>query len=74
MQEEVSNKVDKVAGKGLSTEDFTTEEKTKLAGLSNYNDDDITSLITTLTLKVETLETDYTALKARVAALETPAA
>ena len=25
-----------VEGKGLSTEDFTTEEKTKLAGLSNY--------------------------------------
>ena len=28
-------KVDKVAGKGLSTNDFTTEEKTKLAGLEN---------------------------------------
>lgn len=74
LQEEIANKVDKVEGKGLSTEDFTTEEKTKLAGLSNYNDDDITSLITALTLRVETLETDYTALEARVAALETPAA
>ena len=31
----LSNKVDKVAGKGLSTEDFTTEEKEKLASLSN---------------------------------------
>lgn len=29
----VSNKVDKVSGKGLSTEDFTTAEKTKLASL-----------------------------------------
>lgn len=29
-----SNKVDKVEGKGLSTEDFTTEEKTKLAGIA----------------------------------------
>lgn len=28
-----NNKVDKVQGKGLSTEDFTTEEKTKLAGI-----------------------------------------
>lgn len=28
------NKVDKETGKGLSTEDFTTAEKTKLAGLS----------------------------------------
>lgn len=27
----ITNKVDKVAGKGLSTNDYTTEEKTKLA-------------------------------------------
>lgn len=30
------DKVDKVAGKQLSTEDYTTAEKTKLTGLSNY--------------------------------------
>lgn len=29
----LSNKVDKVAGKGLSTEDYTSTEKTKLAGI-----------------------------------------
>ena len=29
-------KVDKVEGKGLSSNDFTGEEKTKLAGLENY--------------------------------------
>lgn len=29
----ISNKVDKVTGKGLSTNDFTTAEKTKLAGI-----------------------------------------
>ena len=29
-------KVDKVEGKGLSTNDFTTAEKTKLEGLENY--------------------------------------
>lgn len=29
----LNNKVDKITGKGLSTEDFTTEEKTKLANL-----------------------------------------
>ena len=29
----LSTKVDKVAGKGLSTEDYTTEEKQKLAGI-----------------------------------------
>ena len=31
----VTNKVDKVAGKGLSTEDYTTTEKNKLAGIEN---------------------------------------
>jgi hypothetical protein len=30
----VSNKVDKVTGKGLSTEDYTTVEKTKLGGIA----------------------------------------
>ena len=33
----LGNKVDKVIGKGLSTEDYTTTEKNKLAGLSNYS-------------------------------------
>ena len=32
----IGNKVDKVEGKGLSTNDYTTEEKNKLAGLENY--------------------------------------
>jgi hypothetical protein len=31
-----ASKVDKVDGKGLSTNDYTTDEKDKLAGLSNY--------------------------------------
>lgn len=35
---DISTKVDKVTGKGLSTNDFTTEEKNKLQGLSNYDD------------------------------------
>jgi hypothetical protein len=38
---ELGNKVDKVEGKGLSTEDFTTQEKEKLASLENYDDSDI---------------------------------
>ena len=41
----VSGKVDKVTGKGLSTNDFTTVEKSKLASLSNYNDSDLRTLI-----------------------------
>lgn len=32
----IVNKVDKVSGKQLSTEDYTTAEKQKLAGLTNY--------------------------------------
>lgn len=34
MDDALSNKVDKVSGKGLSTNDYTTAEKDKLAGLS----------------------------------------
>lgn len=33
---DLSNYVQKVSGKGLSTNDYTTAEKDKLAGLSNY--------------------------------------
>lgn len=70
----VNNKVDKVEGKQLSTEDYTTAEKSKLAGLSNYNDNEVRELISALNLRLTTLEGDYEALEARVAALETPAA
>ena len=37
----LSNKVDKVSGKDLSTNDFTDEEKEKLASLSNYDDTEL---------------------------------
>lgn len=63
----IEGKVDRQPGKGLSTNDYTTEEKNKLAGLTNYNDSEVRELITALTLKVNGLEK-------RVAALETPAA
>lgn len=33
----LAGKVDKVSGKGLSTNDYTTADKNKLAGLSNYS-------------------------------------
>lgn len=33
-----NGKVDKVEGKGLSSNDYTNEEREKLAGLSNYDD------------------------------------
>ena len=51
LNEALDNKVDKVEGKGLSTEDFTTEEKTKLANLganiSAVVEDTLTSTSTT---------------------------
>ena len=48
----LNNKVDKVEGKRLSTEDFTTELKNKLDGLENYDD-------TALTERVAAIESDY---------------
>lgn len=48
----LGDKVDKVTGKQLSTEDYTTAEKTKLAGLSNYDD-------TALSGRVSAIEADY---------------
>lgn len=68
------NKEDKVEGKGLSTEDYTTQEKNKLASLQNYNDSEVRGLISVLNLRLTTLSEDLKSLEARVAALETPAA
>lgn len=44
----VPDKVDKVNGKGLSTNDYSTAEKNKLAGLSNYDDTEVKGDITEL--------------------------
>jgi len=43
-----NNKVDKVQGKGLSTNDYTTEEKNKLASLENYDDTEVKTDINNL--------------------------
>lgn len=42
---DVSGKVDKVTGKGLSSNDYTDADKLKLAGLKNYDDTQIRELI-----------------------------
>lgn len=47
MSTALEGKVDKVEGKVLSSNDYTTAEKEKLAGLSNYNDTDIKASIAT---------------------------
>lgn len=44
-QNALDTKVDKVVGKQLSTEDYTTTEKQKLSSLQNYNDTEIRDLI-----------------------------
>lgn len=47
----VSNKVDKVTGKQLSSNDFTTTEKTKLSTLNNYDDTAIIQSLETKAVK-----------------------
>ena len=54
--EALEDKVDKVDGKGLSTNDFTDKEREKLAGLENYDDRGIKKNIEDLSKKVEDLE------------------
>lgn len=48
-------KVDKVTGKQLSTEDFTTAEKTKLAGLNNYDDTQVQADLSSLNSNITNL-------------------
>lgn len=51
----LGNKADKVEGKQLSTEDFTTILKQKLEGLSNYDDAAINQALQDLQTQVNTL-------------------
>ena len=76
-----NNKVDKQVGMGLSEQSFTTEEKAKLSGLTNYNDSSIREAIIDLegevTKKANKTDipdisgkADRTELPARVSQLE----
>ena len=69
-QTALNNKVDKVEGKGLSTEDYTTTEKQKLAGLSNYNDTEVKADITKLQSNVGTLQSDVSTAKENISTLQ----
>lgn len=51
----LNSKVDKVSGKQLSTEDFTTALKTKLEGLNAFDPTDINNAITGLQNQLNTL-------------------
>jgi hypothetical protein len=54
--QDISNLVEKEDGKGLSSNDYTTEEKDKLASLENYDDTQINADITSLSSRVKTVE------------------
>lgn len=51
----LADKVDKVTGKGLSTEDFTSALKNKLEGLTNYDDAEISNAVSSLQSQINTL-------------------
>ena len=65
-----NNKVDKVNGKGLSTEDFTTELKTKLENLENYDDTEITEAIQNFNKRIMRNSTNIETLQDNVAELQ----
>lgn len=75
---QLETKVDKVEGKQLSTNDYTTTEKQKLAGLSNtVVVNNLTTTTTTSALSAaqgKVLKDALDALSARVSALESSAA
>ena len=62
-QTSLATKVDKVAGKDLSTNDYTTAEKTKLAAITGTNtgDQDLSALATTAAVALKANATDVTA-------------
>ena len=68
-----SNKVDKVAGKGLSTEDFTTALKDKLESLGNGEGGDLGPVaeeVEALAQRTGVLETEQSVIKGRLGDVE----
>ena len=55
--QDISNLVEKEDGKGLSSNDYTTEEKNKLAGLENYNDTALSNRVKSIEDEVPNLAT-----------------
>ena len=56
----LNDKVDKVSGKDLSTNDYTDEEKAKLANLENYDDTALANRVTANENAITTLNGDST--------------
>ena len=65
-KQDIANKVDKVEGKGLSTEDYTTAEKQKLAGLKNYDDTEIKQDIQEIDKDISNIKTEQTEQNKRI--------
>lgn len=51
----LSNKVDKIQGKGLSTEDFTTTLKNKLESLNNFDSTEIENSLNNIQIQLDTV-------------------
>lgn len=66
----LSNKVDKVSGKGLSEQNYTLAEKTKLAGLENYDDTEIQAKVSGLDTDVNNLKSSNTNITNTLTELE----
>nr|MCR5606584.1 hypothetical protein [Treponema sp.] len=56
----LNEKVDKIAGKSLSDENFTSEEKTKLSSLSNYDDSTLSTQVASNTSAITILNSNNT--------------
>lgn len=67
---QIANKVEKVDGKGLSTNDFTNTYKDKLDKLNNYDDTKIKKDISDIQKEQKTQNDDIETLKAEKEALE----
>lgn len=85
----IPSKVDKISGKGLSTNDYTSADKDKLSSLTNYDDSSVVTDIANLEATVaglhnyndsevreliSALTLKIDSLEERIIALETPTA
>lgn len=59
-QDAIAAKVDKAEGKGLSSEDFTADEKSKLATLENYDDTGIKTSVSKVEKNLQRVENTVT--------------
>lgn len=61
IKEDLKNKVNKIEGKGLSTNDYTNEEKRKLEELNNYDDTELRKKLEEAEKEKELLKKDLLA-------------